>query len=211
VGDIALAALIGVIGLAAGIVVSTVGQLIAGRQALRREREARLFDARRQAYAEALQEIGQHLPRPFDESAPVTQDDVNALRRYVLGSEVHLLGSPKVRETFTDLMVALHRTLQTERDSDPDQARRGIPQPAAGLIVESIRELTRLMHADLGVGPASTRARPTGRFDFGFLSRVAKEGHRWRDLRQHRWRARPRVVCGILYGYLRQLRRSRGQ
>jgi len=136
---------------ALGLVLSVLLQLVVSHMTTRREREARLFDARRQVYAEALREIGNRWHVPIEEPARVTQDDLNELRSYILGSEVLLVGSPEVRETFTNLMRLLHGALEAHRGGDRDKVNSLVRE-----VGEIGKELRTVMHADLGVERAVT-------------------------------------------------------
>ncbi len=140
-------------GAGATLVVSVVVQLLTAYLARRREHHARLFDAQRQVYAEALREFDQWASSIADNTpnVPVVDEatgevvdwihlgaaDIGRLKNHPVRSSFELLASREARRALGDLLDALEGAV---RESD---ARRAIPRLQD--------ELRSVMRRDLGV------------------------------------------------------------
>jgi hypothetical protein len=124
-----------------GVVLTLVLQLAAGQQARQRERDARLFDARRVLYVENIINGGCY---SFPDPGPL-ETNIYAARLEVLGSEA-------VSRAFEELAQRLNPLVEAPPNEDEQDAwSRSFADQAERLELPKT-VLYRAMAEDLGVG-----------------------------------------------------------
>jgi hypothetical protein len=160
-----------------GVVLTLLLQLAAGRQARQRERDARLFDARRVLYEETLREVGKrtNIVENIINGGRYSFPDPGPLETNIYAARLEVLGSGAVSRAFEELAQQLNHLVEAPPDEDEQDAwSRSFANQA-----ERLEQLQTVLHhamaEDLGVG----RQLP------GPWHRLTSEvAHRWRRLRR---------------------------
>lgn len=149
-----------------GVVLTLVLQVIAGRQTKEREREARLFDARREVYAKVVGHVDVWVVAIAESGlVPITDEGTNEIVDWItpgvkelreitdapVKAQVELMGSSGVQRAVCELLEALEAAI-TGVIMQPDGTARTIGETAGRVAVpKRYRELRAAMRADLGL------------------------------------------------------------
>jgi hypothetical protein len=137
-----------------GVVLTLVLQLAAGQQARQRERDARLFDARRVLYEETLREVGKrtNMVENIINGGRYSFPDPGPLETNIYAARLEVLGSEAVSLAFEELAQRLNPLVEAPPNEDEQDAwSRSYPDQAERLELPKT-VLYRAMAEDLGVG-----------------------------------------------------------
>jgi hypothetical protein len=148
------------IGAGVGAISSAITALLTARFTERRERRARLFDARRVVYVEALR--GTSLGR-FAITNPVLGDPgmgIEHVSRFM--AELELLGSPDVYRAYGELSGLVFEALGIV-----EQVRSSWTDEPTEAEIQALRGSERMRQLVAALGPAETKLRDAMRKDLG--------------------------------------------